>query len=145
MTCDHQLKKEVRRPNLPASWRIPTNHERVFGVAFPSPPPPLEEDVFSGRWQVFLRRSAVFQTAVSQISNLLRVGMLRYHRWFQRLAECNSAIQQITKLRYEPPALRLDYECRRDTLNTFLEEERETNTRFTHSPFTHSPFNYLTI
>jgi peptidoglycan/xylan/chitin deacetylase (PgdA/CDA1 family) len=52
-----------------------------------------------------LQRSAVFQTAVSQIFNLQRVGMLQGPTRFLPSAECNSAIQQITNLRYAAAAL----------------------------------------
>src|SRR5437870_2998342 len=45
-------------------------------------------------------RSADLQSAVSQIFNLLNAGNVRTLRQTLPAAECNSAIQQITNLRY---------------------------------------------
>jgi hypothetical protein len=45
-------------------------------------------------------RSAGFQPAVSQISNLLRLEISDAAQEREALAEFNSAIQQITNLRY---------------------------------------------
>jgi hypothetical protein len=48
-------------------------------------------------------RSADFQSAVSRICNLPGVVMRGAPSCFERLAECNSAIQQIKNLRYFGP------------------------------------------
>ena len=47
-------------------------------------------------------RSADLQSAVSQICNLRSVGRFGALRSLPRPAECNSAIQQIENLRYDP-------------------------------------------